>query len=294
MSALREICNNISAATGKAFTCKNQRASGGGCINSTYTISDGHDTYFLKLNNAHLNEMFSAEAEGLNEIRRSRSIHVPEVICVGISGQQSYLVLEHLTFAHGNTCSQQQLGFDLAQMHQHYSDHFGWQRDNTIGSTPQYNERASNWVEFWRTQRLAFQLRLAADNGYAGQLQEYGEQLLSDLDYFFAGYSPQASLLHGDLWSGNYAFDVSGCPVIFDPAVYFGDRETDIAMTELFGGFNSHFYQAYQAALPLDNGYQSRKTLYNLYHVLNHLNLFGGGYLSQAETMLKRLLAEVR
>ncbi len=294
MPALAEICNNISAATGKTFVCKHQQASGGGCINSTYTISDGHDIYFLKLNDAQLNEMFNAEAEGLNEIHHSHSIRVPEVICTGISGRQSYLVLEHLVFAHGESYSHQQLGLDLAQMHQHCRDQFGWRRDNTIGSTAQFNQQDSNWIEFWRQQRLGAQLQLAASNGYGGQLQKRGEQLLCDLRYFFAGYSPQASLLHGDLWSGNYAFDTNGQPLIFDPAVYFGDREADIAMTELFGGFNSHFYQAYQEALPLDEGYQTRKTLYNLYHVLNHLNLFGGGYLNQAETMLEQLLAEIR
>jgi len=294
MSQLREICNNISAATGRTFVCKNQQASVGGCINSTYSISDEHNTYFVKINSAHLNEMFNAEAEGLNEIRLSNSIRVPAVICSGIADNQSYLVLEHVEFIHGDARSHQQLGFDLAQMHLHCNDRFGWHRDNTIGSTPQHNQQDSNWVEFWRRQRLAYQLQLAASNGYAGRLQKLGEQLLSDLDHFFAGHSPQASLLHGDLWSGNYAFDNSGCPVIFDPAVYFGDREADIAMTELFGGFDSHFYQAYQEAFPLDDGYSVRKTLYNLYHVLNHLNLFGGGYLSQAEAMLERLLAETR
>lgn len=298
MSALteisNEICTSISTATGKQFVCKQQQASGGGCINSTFSISDGCDSYFVKLNRADLSEMFTAEADGLNEIRSSDSIRVPEVICTGSDGNQAYLVLEHLQLGHGDSHSHEQLGDELAQMHRHCSEKFGWFRDNTIGSTPQHNQQRSDWIEFWRSERLEFQLQLAANNGYSGKLQQLGEQLLNQLDDFFISYTPQASLLHGDLWSGNYAIDQNGCPVIFDPAVYYGDREADLAMTELFGGFNTHFYQAYQASFPLDAGYQQRKTLYNLYHVLNHLNLFGGGYLSQAESMLARLLAESR
>jgi len=289
-----DIAANISAATGKIFVCKNKQASAGGCINSTYILTDNQQHYFAKLNSAQLIDMFEAEAAGLNQIAASNSIRVPSVICSGISGNQSYLVLQHLNFAHGEARSHQQLGFDLAQMHRYSADQFGWYRNNTIGSTPQYNKQGSDWIEFWRRQRLDLQLQLAKSNGYGGRLQKLGQQLISDLDHFFVGYSPQASLLHGDLWSGNYAIDNNGCPVIFDPAVYFGDREADIAMTELFGGFNSHFYQTYQEAFPLDEGYQVRKTLYNLYHVLNHLNLFGGSYLSQAESMLEQLLSEIR
>ncbi len=289
-----DIAANISAATGKSFACNNMQASGGGCINSTFTVSDHELRYFVKLNSAQLIDMFEAEAAGLKQIAASNSIRVPAVICTGISGRQSYLVLQHLDFVPGDVRSHQQLGSDLAQMHHYSAKLFGWHQNNTIGSTPQHNKQCSNWIEFWRSERLVYQLQLAANNGYAGQLQKLGEHLISDLDHFFSGYSPQASLLHGDLWSGNYAISADGTPVIFDPAVYFGDRETDIAMTELFGGFNSHFYQAYQEVFPLDDGYQIRKTLYNLYHVLNHLNLFGGGYLNQAESMLDRLLSEIR
>jgi fructosamine-3-kinase len=149
-------------------------------------------------------------------------------------------------------------------------------------------------VEFWRTQRLGFQLRLAAGNGYGGRLQTQGERLLTELPALLAGHTPPAALLHGDLWSGNYSVDVGGAPVIFDPALYYGDRETDLAMTELFGGFSPRFYQAYNDAYPLSEGYRLRKSLYNLYHVLNHLNLFGGGYLAQAEQLLGGLLRELR
>jgi fructosamine-3-kinase len=178
-------------------------------------------------------------------------------------------------------------------MHRCESGRFGWHRDNTIGSTPQINDPSDDWITFYRDHRLGFQYQLAADHGY-GELMPSGQQLMDCLDQFFADYKPRASLLHGDLWSGNYAIDQNGQPVIFDPAVYYGDREADLAMTELFGGFSARFYAAYNDAYPLDAGYKVRKNLYNLYHILNHLNLFGGGYLGQAERMTRQLLSEVR
>lgn len=293
MSLWTDIADNISAATGEPFHCREQLAGGGGCINTTSTVRDGGRSYFVKLNCAELAEMFEAEAAGLNEIAASGSIRVPVVICSGISGDQSYLVLEQLALSQGNGNSHQRLGHDLAEMHRCYADHYGWHRDNTIGATPQHNSPSDDWVNFWREQRLGFQLRLAAGNGHGGRLQQLGDQLLPNMEAFFAGHIPSAALLHGDLWSGNYAFLEDGTPVIFDPAVYYGDRETDLAMTELFGGFNAHFYQAYEEAFPLEPGYELRKKLYNLYHVLNHLNLFGGGYLGQAESLMGQLLAEI-
>ena len=152
--------------------------------------------------------------------------------------------------------------------------------------------RSSRWVQFWRERRLGYQLQLARANGHGGRFQVLGEKLLAKLDSFFSEANQAASLLHGDLWSGNYSFDSEGQPVLFDPAVYYGDRETDIAMTELFGGFPAAFYAAYRESYPIDPGYDVRKNLYNLYHILNHLNLFGGGYRSQAEQMMGSLLAE--
>jgi protein-ribulosamine 3-kinase len=167
---------------------------------------------------------------------------------------------------------------------------FGFAQNNFIGTTPQPNAWKDNWPDFWREHRLGFQLRLAAQNGYGGQLQSLGEKLSDALPAFFAGYTPQPSLLHGDLWSGNHAYLQDGTPTIFDPATYYGDRECDIAMTELFGGYPADFYAAYRAAYPLDAGYATRRDLYNLYHILNHANLFGGGYARQAEQMMLRLL----
>lgn len=163
-----------------------------------------------------------------------------------------------------------------------------------MAAPPQINTWTRDWLGFWRVHRLEFQLQLAASHGHAGKLQRLGEELLSRLEVFFPGHTPQPSLLHGDLWGGNAAFTDAGEAVVLDPAVYYGDREADLAMTELFGGFGEDFYAAYREVWPLDPGYATRKTLYNLYHILNHANLFGGGYASQAELMMLRLLAEVR
>ena len=287
----------IQAATAGSFRLESSAPVGGGSINQAYRLS-GIDVetkevkeYFLKLNRAAQLPMFEAEAAGLKEMAQSNSIRVPGVICSGTCNGQSYLVLEALDFSTGSSGSAEQLGQQLAAMHHYTSDRFGWYMDNTIGSTPQPNQQSDDWVNFWQQHRLGFQLRLAGQNGASRSLLEKGDQLMDALPHFFMDYQPKASLLHGDLWSGNYAFLKSGEPVIFDPAVYYGDREADIAMTELFGGFPQAFYAAYNEAWPLDPGYTQRKKLYNLYHILNHFNLFGGGYAQQAESMIEQLLS---
>jgi fructosamine-3-kinase len=185
------------------------------------------------------------------------------------------------------------LGKQLAWQHRCTHAEFGWERDNTIGSTPQTNTRCKDWVEFFRERRLGVQLELALRGGASAAIIERGKLLCELMPGLFASYQPVPSLLHGDFWSGNWGSDEDGLPVMFDPAVYYGDREADIAMTRLFGGFGHAFYTAYQSTWPLDAGANSRVALYNLYHVLNHHNLFGGGYLLQAEGMIDGLLAEL-
>lgn len=238
--------------------------------------------------------MFEAEASGLTEIAGTDTVRVPLPVCCGTVGEQCFLAMEYLHLQPAGGVSGRLLGQRLAALHHKSQSFFGWQRDNTIGSTPQLNPRHSDWVGFWAQSRLGFQLKLAETQGYRGKLQRDGQKLMECLSAFFSSYQPKPSLLHGDLWGGNFAADETGQPVIFDPACYYGDREADIAMTELFGGFGRDFKTAYADAYPLDTGYGTRKTLYNLYHIINHLNLFGGGYLGQAESMLVRLLAEVR
>ncbi|WP_027159639.1 fructosamine kinase family protein [Methylobacter luteus] len=290
----RIISEHIGAATGQAFTVVSSQAVSGGDINSAFRLK-GHDkTYFVKLNRADLAAMFEAEFAGLMEIASAQALRVPAAIAAGSTADHAFLVLENIEFGASSKASERLLGQQLARLHAVKQPYFGWHRDNTIGSTRQPNGQYIDWLSFWREQRLGFQLKLAASNGYGGRLQASGERLLGDLAALFDSYAPEPSLLHGDLWAGNAAVDTQGLPVIFDPACYYGDREADLAMTELFGGFGRDFYATYREAWPLDQGYSVRKTLYNLYHILNHLNLFGGGYLRQAESMMAMLQAEVK
>jgi protein-ribulosamine 3-kinase len=286
-----EIAAAIGRATGQPFTLQAVHAAGGGCINTARVIvgSDGR-RFFVKTNHARYLAMFEAEAEGLEAIRATGTLRVPRPICSGTSADEAWLVLEYLEM--GGRGSATELGRRLAALHRHTWDRYGWHRDNTIGSTPQVNTPSDDWIAFYRDRRLGYQYALAARRGAPRRLLDRGERLMRGLAGFFVGYRPAPSLLHGDLWGGNFAYS-GGEPVIFDPAVYYGDREADLAMTELFGGFTGEFYAAYREAWPLEAGYRVRRDLYNLYHVLNHFNLFGGGYLNQAERMTDALLAQL-
>lgn len=232
-------------------------------------------------------QMFEAEVDGLNELRSAGAVRVPEVIDCGVAGGECYLDLERLHFERPAAGTERRFGEQLANLHRHTRERFGWFRDNTIGLTPQKNDWSEDWVDFFRQYRLRLQLELAAANGYA--LRKLGDALCDNLPQLFVGYEPMASLLHGDLWSGNWGC-VNGEPVIFDPAVYYGDRESDIAMTMLFGGFGKPFYEAYDKAWPMAPGHEQRLKLYQLYHVLNHLNLFGSSYLGRAMELLNELI----
>jgi fructosamine-3-kinase len=287
----QSIASHVTRVTGEAFSPSAPRRVGGGCINRAVVLADERRRFFVKLNEPSLLPMFEAEADGLAEMAATGAIRVPRPLATGTTEAHAYLVMEHIGFGPGG--DQSLAGRRLATMHRTCRERFGWDRDNTIGSTPQTNRTTENWALFWREQRLGFQLDLAATNGFGGRLQRQGEKLLEGVSALLE-HAPQPSLLHGDLWGGNLGFDKTGSPVLFDPAVYYGDREADLAMTELFGGFSSDFYAAYREAWPVDSGYRVRKTLYNLYHILNHLNLFGGGYLDQAEQMIDRLLSELR
>jgi len=290
MALWNGIEQRIAAATGSAFTGAERTPMGGGCINSAYRLEGGGRRFFVKLNDADRLEMFEAEAAGLAELAAAAAVRVPRPVCLGAEGGQSFLVLEYLELRGDGAAAEERLGRELATLHRVTRPRYGWARDNTIGATLQPNREADDWTAFWRERRLGFQLELAARRGHGGELQRKGRMLLERLDTLLEGHAPPASLLHGDLWGGNWGVDAAGRPVLFDPAVYFGDRETDLAMTGLFGGFGPRFYGAYAEAWPLEPGYGERRALYNLYHVLNHLNLFGGGYLGQALALLDRLL----
>lgn len=286
-----QIDARITQLTGEKFLSLQQRSVSGGCINQGYAISDGQRTYFVKLNQASLVDMFEAEALGLHQMLETNSIRVPKPICWGTEGNSAYLVLEWLELGRGNTQSWEKMGQQLAGMHQWVGkDAFGWDRNNTIGSTPQINTWKATWREFYVEHRLGYQFGRALRRGGHFPNQE---RLLEAIPELLADRQPQPSLVHGDLWGGNASCTVEGEPVIFDPAAYYGDREVDIAMTELFGGFPTAFYRGYNEVFPLDPGYERRKPLYNLYHILNHFNLFGGGYASQASGMIEQILRSI-
>ncbi len=261
----------------------------GGDISAAWRLAGDTRDLFVKTGPLSAAEMFAAEAEGLSEIAKTGTIRVPRVVASAANESLVFIAMEWLDLERPNAALERRFGEQLAQLHRVCNEQYGWHRDNTIGLTTQHNPWSDNWVDFFREQRLDFQLRLAAQNGFGGELQERGARLLKRLPIYFDAVSPDASLLHGDLWGGNRGCS-DGRPVIFDPAVYYGDRETDLAMTRLFGGFGKEFYDAYESSWPLGEGHQERQCLYQLYHVLNHLNLFGSGYLGRAISLVDELL----
>jgi fructosamine-3-kinase len=265
------------------------RPVGGGDISSAWRVRADDHHVFLKTGPASSYEMFLAESEGLKELKKADALRVPRVLGCVVSGAEAMLALEWMNFEPANPDAERTLGRLLAKQHRFREERFGWHRDNTIGSTPQVNTWSDDWVRFFGAYRLSYQLDLAARKGFDGNLQVDGRKLIGGLGRFFNDYWPEPSLLHGDLWGGNWAV-AGGEPVIFDPAVYYGDREADIAMTMLFGGFGSAFYDAYEKEWPFEPGVEDRLELYKLYHVLNHLNLFGSAYLSRAESIIRSLL----
>jgi len=260
----------------------------GGDINQAWKLELGDYEFFVKLNRAERLPMFDAERAGLEAIRRSASLRVPEVFLTGQMGGHAFIVMEFIELAGQADASR--LAVALAAMHNCFNDRFGFCGDNTIGSTAQVNTFNHDWIDFWRRHRLCFQLELAARNGLDSNLIDRGYRLAEQLDKFFATYQPRPSLLHGDLWGGNQAADLQGNLVVYDPACYFGDHEADLAMMELFGHPGKRFFASYTEHFPVDAGYPRRRELYNLYHVLNHANLFGGGYGAQARRMIEMLL----
>jgi len=283
-SAIRQA---ITEATGEPFEIIDSQSTAGGCINEARTHSDGKRKYFVKVNTAENYEMFAAEAEALRAIAQTRTIRVPEVITLARSGPHAFLVLEAIDLGPRRSGDWARLGQQLANMHQHTSRNFGWHRNNTIGSTPQSNKEHHDWAEFFRDERLVPQFDLAAKNGF---IFKKARKLLDSLPDKLGDHQPKPSLLHGDLWTGNAGFTRSGDPIIYDPTTYYGDHETDLAFSEFFGGFPPAFYRAYQSVTTLDAGYEERKHLYNLYHVLNHANLFGSSYAHQAENIIDQLV----
>lgn len=283
-----ELEASIRAELGTDIQLQTARGISGGDIHQAWLLKTNQGDFFLKTNHPKAAPLFTAEAEALAAINASQTLKCPQVLAQGQTEQQAWLLMNYIEMqSSGQDALRGQL---LAKMHRQTSPQFGWAQDNYIGHSLQTNPWTDDWLEFFAKQRLAPQLDLASNNGAPAGLQQLGHTLLNQLDRFFTDYQPVASLLHGDLWAGNSAFDSQGQPLIFDPASYYGDRETDLAMTELFGGFSADFYQGYETEWPLDSGYALRKDLYNLYHILNHYNLFGGHYAHQAERIIRELL----
>ena len=287
------IADALTRAIGTTVHANSSQPVGGGSIHSAVRCRTDRGFVFVKLGPLSVASMLAAEAAGLDALKAAQCIRVPAVLALGATDRHAYLCLEWLDLQRAHAHSQVRLGEQLASLHRVSSERFGFATDNFIGATPQRNVQCDDWVQFFREQRLLPQLDLAADNGADAKAIDHGRRLAESLAALFE-QMPIPSLVHGDLWGGNWGALTTGEPVIFDPAVYFGDRETDLAMTQLFGGFSRDFYAAYVQAWPLPSGAQTRVALYSLYHVLNHFNLFGGGYLAQARTMIDGLLSELR
>ena len=287
------IADALSDKLGTRIEEGSRREVSGGSINRAFEYRSAKGSIFVKVSSSpSAVDMLQAEAAGLKALASAQAVRVPEVILQGRCAEGAYLALEWIQLGRPARATEATLGEQLAWQHRCTHAQFGWDRDNTIGSTPQPNVRSESWETFFRERRLRFQLDLAGKNGADPSILERGYRLCENVAAFFKTYRPAASLLHGDLWGGNWGSDEDGLPVMYDPAVYYGDREAVIAMTRLFGGFGNAFYAAYQSTWALDAGASTRVPLYNLYHVLNHFNLFGGDYLQQAASMIDRLLAE--
>lgn len=279
---------SIQESTEKPFTIEHKKITTGGDINLCYWISNNQQKYFVKLNDINHFDHFESEAYALKQIESCHQINCPEAICIGKTLDKSYLVLSYIPFETPISNDWYHLGKQLAQMHKTSSHgQFGWQHDNYIGDTLQPNKWQSNWRTFFAEQRIAWQLQLLYEKSIKLGDIDHITQVCHDA---LLHHTVKPCLVHGDLWQGNMGFSEHK-PVIFDPACYYGDREVDIAMTELFGQLPDDFYQGYQAEFPLSESYEQRKLVYNFYHILNHANLFGGVYVEQSRAALSRILS---
>lgn len=287
------IQNSLCEAISDDFFIESCTPVGGGDINQAFHLSgkssnQSKKNYFVKLNQFNRYEMFAAEAEGLSALTKTNTIKVSDVVTLGNHGSHSFLVLEYLQL--GRQGAMEDFATALAALHATSASSFGFSSNNYIGSTPQVNQWSLDWIEFFAEHRIGYQLQLLSKKGVSSGLLSKGNRLRGEINKFFVDYSPKPALIHGDLWQGNYAFDQNFCPVIYDPACYFADHEVELAMLELFGNPDGQFFESYNKLYPIHSGYLQRKNLYNLYHILNHANLFGGGYASQAEAMIDALL----
>ena len=289
---MSDLILEISKQSGLELKSPNEYFDLGSQATLKVRVENETKNFFVKTTKKYNHPRFSSEEEGLKLIAKTNTLRTPKVIACGQTKEASFIILEYLEMTEKTSISAKKLGEKLAKMHKNTANLFGLDNDNWIGLTRQHNKQNNNWSTFYVEQRLLPQLELAYRNGYKQNLEKKANHLIGKIEWFFKDYSPEASLLHGDLWSGNWGA-INNKPVIFDPAVYYGDRESDIAMTYLFGAFPQDFYSSYNKTWPLANGFEKRKNLYNLYHVLNHLNIFGFSYLQQCENLLDNLIQKL-
>jgi len=265
----------------------------GGDINTSFKLETSRGDFFIKLNDANIYPgMFEKEARGLETLRATRTVYVPQVILTGEADHVAYLVLEYIeNDGRKDTRFWQNFGRKLAALHRHTNTYYGFEEDNYIGSLIQINTPDTSWANFYIEKRLKYQLKLALNKGlFSPEDAELFEELYERLPHILPEELPH--LLHGDLWAGNFLTNRRHGPVLIDPAVYYGSREVDLAMTLLFGGFTDEFYAAYHEAFPLQPGWQSRMHIYQLYPLLVHANLFGGSYVQSVMRKLRLILKE--
>lgn len=288
----QDILNSVVAEyltkhSGKIVSVKKTSSISGGCINDAGKIETNIGAFFVKWNNASMfPKMFETEAKGLKLLKQANCVNIPEVIGYGETDNISWIILEYIEPAAPGKNFWEEFAISLANQHRVQSEYYGLDYNNYIGSLPQYNEQKDNWIEFFISQRLEKQIKLARDKNI---INTNIIKKFANLKHFLFEFFPkeEPSLLHGDLWGGNYMVNSKGQACIFDPAVYFGHRIMDIGMSKLFGGFPAEFYDAYNNEYPLGKSWESSIPIANLYPLMVHVNLFGGSYLNSVERILK-------
>lgn len=261
----------------------------GGSINQAKVVSTTAGDFFVKINSAERYPgMFEKEAMGIGLLAAANTIATPDVIGFGKEGTDAFLILKYIDSAPKSVHFWDNFGINLARLHRHSKKHFGLDHDNFIGSLPQQNRQHETWEDFFSAERLEPQVKMAYNAGMLDkQLLTMFDRFYTKLDTIFPKEPP--ALVHGDLWGGNFMTNENGEAVIIDPAVYYGHREMDLGMSQLFGGFNTRFYEAYHQAYPLEPGWEERLDYCNLYPLMVHVNLFGGGYANSVKTILKKI-----
>jgi fructosamine-3-kinase len=289
MDRNEDLLQKVKELFGDSVEIREKRGVGGGCINqaSLLILSDGGKV-FLKENSRSYSNLFGAEAAGLTALASEAGPAVPRPLAFGEVGDRQYLLLEYIEPGPKRPDFWEDFGHRTALLHRTKTGkRFGFEVDNYIGASPQPNGWEESWPRFFGRRRLGFQFKLALDSGNSLERWVRGLERIIERIEILLPEPTQVSLLHGDLWGGNFMVGPDGSAVLIDPAVYYGDHEADLAMTELFGGFSARFYSAYREEFPIDSGYEERKELYNLYHLLNHFNLFGSSYSEPVAAIVK-------